>query len=91
MLIEEGAEEVVRGMAPCVLTPAEETFRRVFPVVLTAEEELDEAEEEEKAAVWLWTGVRGKLLTPGSGGEVNSHFGGITDCLGGRGSRSVSL
>lgn len=77
----------------CVLAPAEETFRSGFPAVLTAEEEeeLEEAEEEEKPAAGLWTGVRGKLSTPGSGVEVISHFGGMTDCLGGRGSRSVSL
>lgn len=77
-----------------MLAPAEETFRRGFPAVLTAEEEeeeLEEAEEEEKPATGLWTGVRGKLSTPGSGAEVISHLGGMTDCLGGRGSRSVSL
>lgn len=93
LLIEDGAEEVVRGTAPCVLTPAEETVRRVFPTVLTAEEEeeLEEAEEEEKAAAGLWTGVRGKLSEPASGVDVISHFGGIMDCLGGSGSRSVSL
>lgn len=93
LLIEDGAEEVVRGTAPCVLAPVEETVRSVFPAVLTAEEEeeLEEAEEEEKAAAGLWTGVRGRLSPPGSGVEVISHFGGMVDCLGGRGSRSVSL
>lgn len=93
--IQDGAEEVVRGalLEACVLAPAEDTFRSGFPAVLTAEEEevLEEAEEEEKAAAGLWTGVRGKPSAPGSGVEVISHLGGMTDCLGGRGSRSVSL
>lgn len=92
--IEDGAEEVVRGalLEACVLAPAEDTFRSGFPAVLTAEEEeLEEAEEEEKAAAGLWTGVRGKVSAPGSGVEVISHLGGMRDCLGGRGSRSVSL
>ncbi len=87
--IEDGAEEVVRGalLDACVLAPAEDTFRIGFPAMLTAEA----AEEEEKAAAGLWTGVRGKLSAPGSGVEVISHFGGMTDCLGGRGSHNVSL
>lgn len=94
--IDDGAEEVVRGalLGACVLAPAEDTFRSGFPAVLTAEEEeeeLEEAEEEEKAAAGLWTGVRGKLSAPDSGVEVINHFGGMTDCLGGKGSRSVSL
>lgn len=91
--IEDGAEEVVRGalLEACVLAPAEDTFRSGFPAVLTAEEEDELEEEEEKADAGLWTGVRGKLSAPDSGVEVISHFGGMTDCLGGRGSRSVSL
>lgn len=39
---------------------------------------------------WL-DGVRGAPSLPGSGVEVISHFGGMTECLGGRGSRRVSL
>lgn len=92
--IEDGAEEAVRGvlLEACVLAPAEDTFRSGFPAVLTAEEEEEELEEEEeKADAGLLAGVRGKLSAPGSAVEVISHFGGMTDCLGGRGSRSVSL
>lgn len=94
LLIKDGAEEVVRGelLEACVLAPAEDTFRSGLPAVLTAEEEeLEEAEEEEKAVAGLWTGVRGKLSTLDSGVEVISHLGGMMDCLGGKGSRSVSL
>ena len=50
----------------------------------------EEEEAEEKEAGGLWTGVRGGPSAPGSGVEVISHFGGITDCFGGRGSRKVS-
>ncbi len=41
------------------------------------------------AVGWL-EGVRGEPLLPGSGVELINHFGGMTDCLGGRGSRRVS-
>lgn len=34
--------------------------------------------------------MRGGTLLPGSGVELISHFGGMTDCLGGRGSHKVS-
>lgn len=38
---------------------------------------------------WL-DGVLGGPLLPDSGVELISHFGGMTDCFGGRGSRRVS-
>lgn len=60
--------------------PAEETDRTG----------LEEAEGEEYWVAWWLEGVRGGPLLPGSAGEVISHFGGMTDCLGGRGSRRVS-
>lgn len=73
-----------------ITAPAEEMDLRGLPKEVTAEEE----EEEEKATWGLWTGVRGGPSEPGSGLEevvdVVSHLGGITDCLGGNGSRSVS-
>lgn len=65
--------------------PAEDTDRTGFPAP---------AEEAEGEEYWLlgWLdGVRGEDLLLASGAEVMSHFGGIMDCLGGRGSRRVSL
>lgn len=61
--------------------PTEDTDR-------TALDAAAEAAEGEEYAGWL-EGVRGWVLT-GSGVEVMSHFGGMRDCLGGRGSRRVS-
>lgn len=85
-LPDEAAEDEGGGRVPedCMLAPADDTALRGLP--LPAAEE----EEEEKAAGGLWTGVRGDPSAPGSGVEVISHFGGITDCFGGRGSRKVS-
>lgn len=60
--------------------PAEETDRTGLEV----------ADGEEYWVVWWLEGVRGGPLLPGSAGEVISHFGGMMDCLGGRGSRRVS-
>lgn len=48
------------------------------------------AEGEQYWFVWWLDGVRGGPLLPGSGVDVISHFGGMTVCLGGRGSRRVS-
>lgn len=48
------------------------------------------AEGEEYWVVGWLDGVRGEALPPGSGVEPMSHFGGITECFGGRGSRRVS-
>lgn len=65
----------------CVDAPAEEMDRTG----------LDDAAEgaEYWVAGWL-DGVRGGPSLTGSGVELISHFGGMTDCLGGRGSRRVS-
>lgn len=62
--------------------PAEDTERTGFPAAVDGEEN------------WLpgWLeGVRGDALAPESGPDVISHLGGITVCLGGSGSRRVSL
>lgn len=62
--------------------PAEDTERTGFPAAADGEE------------YWLlgWLdGVRGDDLAPESGPDVISHLGGMTVCLGGRGSRRVSL
>lgn len=92
---EDCAEEGVKDapLEACVLAPADETVRRVFPAKLVAEDggELEEMEEEEKEVAGLWMGVRGEPSMPGSGLELINHLGGIIDCLGGRGSRKVSL
>lgn len=64
-----------------VEAPAEDTERTGFPAV---------EGEEYWLAGWL-DGVRGDDLPPGSGPDVMSHLGGMTVCLGGRGSRRVSL
>lgn len=42
------------------------------------------------AELWFDGGRSGPSL-PGSGVELINHFGGMTDCLGGRGSRRVSF
>lgn len=60
--------------------PTEDTDRTALDAAAEGEEYWD--------AGWL-EGVRGWVLT-GSGVEVISHFGGMRDCLGGRGSRRVS-
>lgn len=62
----------------CVDAPADETDRTGLDAAVEG------AEGEYWVAGWL-DGVRG------SGVELISHFGGMTDCLGGRGSRRVSL
>lgn len=62
-----------------VEAPAEDTERTGFP-----------DGEENWLPGWL-DGVRGDDLAPGSGPDVISHLGGMTVCLGGRGSRRVSL
>ncbi|TNN76270.1 hypothetical protein EYF80_013558 [Liparis tanakae] len=48
------------------------------------------AEGEQYWLAWWLDGGRGGPLLPGSGVDVISHFGGMTVCLGGRGSRRVS-
>lgn len=67
-----------------VVAPAEDTDRTGLDAIAEGAEG-----EEYWVAGWL-DGVRGGPLQPGSGVELISHFGGITDCLGGRGSRRVS-
>lgn len=64
--------------------PAEDTDRTGFDVAAEG------AEGEEYWVVEWLDGVRGRPLLPGSGVELMSHFGGMTECLGGRGSRRVS-
>lgn len=64
--------------------PAEETERTGLGAAAGG------AEGEQYWFVWWLDGVRGGPLLPGSGVDVISHFGGMTDCLGGRGSRKVS-
>lgn len=62
--------------------PAEDTERTGFPAAADGEE------------YWLpgWLeGVRGDDLAPESEADVISHLGGMMVCLGGRGSRRVSL
>lgn len=63
--------------------PAEEMDRTGLAAV-------EGAEGEEYWVVGWLDGVRGGPLLPGSGVELISHLGGMTDCLGGRGSRRVS-
>lgn len=62
----------------CVDAPAEEMDRTGLDAAAEG------AEGEEYWVVGWLDGVRG------SGVELISHFGGMTDCLGGRGSRRVS-
>lgn len=64
--------------------PAEETDRTGLDKVTDGTEG-----EEYCADVWL-DGVRGRPSLLGSGVELISHLGGMTDCFGGRGSRRVS-
>lgn len=82
-------EEDTRG----TLATADEADRRVFVAALETEDdgELDEMEDEEKDVAGLWTGVWGKASVPGSVVEVISHLGATMICLGGSGSRRVSL
>lgn len=86
--VEDWVEEDARGM----LATADEAVRRVFVAALGMEDdgELEEPEEENEAT-GLWMGVWGKASVPGSVVELNSHLGATTGCLGGNGSRSVSL
>lgn len=64
-----------------MLAPVEDTDRTGLDVTL---------EGEVYCVVGWLDGVRGGPSLPGSGVELISHFGGMTDCLGGRGSRRVS-
>lgn len=87
--VEHWVEEDARG------TPAtaDEAVRRVFAAVLETEDngELEETAEEQNEVPGLWMGVWGKASVPGSVVELINHLGAMTDCLGGRGSRRVSL
>lgn len=65
-------------------TPAEETGRTALDAAV------EEAEGDGYCAAGWLDGARGGPSPPGSGVEVISHFGGITVCLGGIGSRRVS-
>lgn len=87
--VELWEEEDARG----TLATPDEAVRRVFTAALETEDdgELEETEEEEKEVAGLWTGVWGKTSMPGSVVELISHLGAMRDCLGGRGSRRVSL
>lgn len=71
----------VEGADGCVLVPAEDTDRTGLGFPAEGEEYWIEG--------WL-DGVRGEPSLPDSEVELISHLGGITDCLGGRGSRRVS-
>lgn len=64
---------------------AEETVRAGLAAAAAAA-----AEGEGYWAVGWLDGVRGGPSVAGSEVEVINHFGGMTDCLGGRGSRKVS-
>lgn len=86
---DDWLEEDARGMP----ATADEPVRMVFAATLGTEDdgELEETEEEENEVAGLWTGVWGKGSEPHSAVELMNHLGGMTACLGGRGSRRVSL
>lgn len=69
----------------CVDAPTEVTHRTGLDAAAEGAEG-----EEYWVAGWL-DGVRGGPSLSGSGAELISHFGGMTGCLGGRGSRRVFL
>lgn len=83
--VEDWVEEDARGM----LATADEAVRRVFAAALETEDD-GELEEENEVAE-LWTGVWCKASVPGSVVVLIRHLGATTDCLGGTGSRRVSL
>lgn len=86
--VEDWVKEDARG----TLATADGAIRMVFAVAPGTEDdgELEEPEVENEVA-GLWTGVCGMTSVPHSAVELISHLGVIMVCLGGRGSRRVSL